>query len=547
MRRIILCSILILLLGCLGQNLYAVGETIYEIKVIGAVNIDPELVTSALSFRVGDTLDPEAVAKSIRNLYRMGIFSDIQVESEPYRTGVTILIKIQENPIVSSIEYIGFKAVKQERIDELVNVKVGSYWSEGVKNQLLNKLKNEYATKGFSNAEIQIFESRLPNNKIGLKVQVNEGKKVSIKQITFVGNSYFEDKTLQKKMKTKPASFLRSGHFEQEKFAADLQALTAFYKKNGFIDVVIGPYEIQPLGEKYIEIVINVYEGTKYNFGGITIEGNDFFSSEELQDIFTMKIGEPFDQEFFDNEMRKIYTKYFDEGFIYVSIIPNYVKEGDQLIVNLKINENNRARIHQIHITGNRKTKEKVIRRQLEVSPGDYFRQTQVMRSQQNIYNLGFFEQDIRLDYTPINNKDGDIDLQLDVIDRASGTANGGVGYNSQDKFVGQLSVSQNNLFGNNWSTSLTWEFGGNTQNFEFAFTNPNLLDTDILLGSNLYYTKKTWSSFYYEIYTRGAGIRVGQTIPWIDKTRAVAGYSLYSKKYRITNMNAIMADSTAV
>ena len=545
MRRIILCSILILLLGCLVQNLYAVGETIYEIKVIGAVNIDPELVTSALSFRVGDTLDPEAVAKSIRNLYRMGIFSDIQVESEPYRTGVTILIKIQENPIVSSIEYIGFKAVKQERIDELVNVKVGSYWSEGVKNQLLNKLKNEYATKGFSNAEIQIFESRLPNNKIGLKVQVNEGKKVSIKQITFVGNSYFEDKTLQKKMKTKPASFLRSGHFEQEKFDADLQALTAFYKKNGFIDVVIGPYEIQPLGEKYIEIVINVYEGTKYNFGGITIEGNDFFSSEELQDIFTMKIGEPFDQEFFDNEMRKIYTKYFDEGFIYVSIIPNYVKEGDQLIVNLKINENNRARIHQIHITGNRKTKEKVIRRQLEVSPGDYFRQTQVMRSQQNIYNLGFFEQDIRLDYTPIN-RDGDIDLQLDVIDRASGTANGGVGYNSQDKFVGQLSVSQNNLFGNNWSTSLTWEFGGNTQNFEFAFTNPNLLDTDILLGSNLYYTKKTWSSFYYEIYTRGAGIRVGQTIPWIDKTRAVAGYSLYSKKYRITNMNAIMADSTA-
>ncbi|HPV00018.1 MAG TPA: outer membrane protein assembly factor BamA, partial [Candidatus Cloacimonas acidaminovorans] len=430
MRRIILCSILILLLGCLAQNLYAVGEIIYEIKVIGAVNIDPELVTSALSFRVGDTLDPEAVAKSIRNLYRMGIFSDIQVESEPYRTGVTILIKIQENPIVSSIEYIGFKAVKQERIDELVNVKVGSYWSEGVKNQLLNKLKNEYATKGFSNAEIQIFESRLPNNKIGLKVQVNEGKKVSIKQITFVGNSYFEDKTLQKKMKTKPASFLRSGHFEQEKFAADLQALTAFYKKNGFIDVVIGPYEIQPLGEKYIEIVINVYEGTKYNFGGITIEGNDFFSSEELQDIFTMKIGEPFDQEFFDNEIRKIYTKYFDEGFIYVSIIPNYVKEGDQLIVNLKINENNRARIHQIHITGNRKTKEKVIRRQLEVSPGDYFRQTQVMRSQQNIYNLGFFEQDIRLDYTPIN-KDGDIDLQLDVIDRASGTANGGVGYNS--------------------------------------------------------------------------------------------------------------------
>jgi outer membrane protein insertion porin family len=100
------------------------------------------------------------------------------------------------------------------------------------------------------------------------------------------------------------------------------------------------------------------------------------------------------------------------------------------------------------------------------------------------------------------------------VLDKSSGVANGGVGYNSQDNFVGQLSVSQNNLFGNNWSSSLSWEFGGSTQNFEFAFTNPNLYDTDMLLGTNLYYTKKSWSSFFYEIYTRGASLRVGNPCP---------------------------------
>jgi outer membrane protein insertion porin family len=148
MQRFILCSILILLLGCLAQNLYAAGETIYEIKVIGAENIDPELVTSALSIRVGDSLDSEAVAKSIRSLYRMGIFSDIQIETEPYRTGVTLLVKVQENPVVSSIEYIGFKTIKKERIDELVSVRVGSYWSEGVKNQLLRTLKNDICLQG---------------------------------------------------------------------------------------------------------------------------------------------------------------------------------------------------------------------------------------------------------------------------------------------------------------------------------------------------------------------------------------------------------------
>ncbi|GAB1366715.1 outer membrane protein assembly factor BamA [Candidatus Cloacimonadaceae bacterium] len=545
MRRIIWSSFLIMLLVCGLSTLHAMGETIYEIKVSGAENIDEALVTTALSLRVGDALDSEDVAKSIRNLYRMGIFSDIQVETEPYRTGVSLIVKVVENPVLSNIEYIGFKAVKRDRIDELVSLRVGSYWSEGVKNQALRKLKGEYNTKGFSNASLQIFESRLDKNKVGIKIQVDEGKRVSIKQITFVGNENFDDKTLLKKMKTKPASFIRSGRFEQEKFDKDLQNLSAFYKKNGYIDVQVGPYELQQVGDKHMELVITISEGIKYNFGSIQISGNSHFTTETLMESFTQKSGEPFDQEKFDKQLSSVYSKYFDEGFIYIEIQPDYQKLADSLNVVLKVTENTRARIRQIHITGNKRTKEKVIRRQLEISPGDYFRQSQVVRSQQNIYNLGFFEQDIKLDYTPINQQ-GDVDLQIDVLDKSSGVANGGVGYNSQDNFVGQLSVSQNNLFGNNWSSSLSWEFGGSTQNFEFAFTNPNLYDTDMLLGTNLYYTKKSWSSFFYEIYTRGASLRVGQSLPWIDRTRAVAGYSLYSKKYRITNMTSILADSIA-
>jgi outer membrane protein insertion porin family len=188
-------------------------------------------VTTALSVRVGDALDSEDVAKSIRNLYRMGIFSDIQVETEPYRTGVSLIVKVVENPVLSSIEYIGFKAVKRDRIDELVSLRVGSYWSEGVKNQALRKLKGEYNTKGFSNATLQIFESRLDKNKVGIKIQVDEGKRVSIKQITFVGNENFDDKTLLKKMKTKPASIIRPAVLNRKKFDKDLQNLSAFYKK----------------------------------------------------------------------------------------------------------------------------------------------------------------------------------------------------------------------------------------------------------------------------------------------------------------------------
>ncbi|HON33213.1 MAG TPA: outer membrane protein assembly factor BamA, partial [Candidatus Syntrophosphaera thermopropionivorans] len=347
---------------------------------------------------------------------------------------------------------------------------------------------------------------------------------------------------LLKRMKTKPASLLRSGRFVEDKFEADLKSLSDFYKKNGFIDVKVGPYELRKIGDKYLELVLNIQEGAQYLLSGITVTGNEHFTTEKILSCFTLKYNEPFDQEKFDTQLANVYSLYFDEGFIYTYIDQEIQKEGNRLNIILKITEGNRARIRQINITGNRRTKDKVIIRALEIAPGDYFRQSQVIRSQQNIYNLGFFEPNIKLDYTPINSN-GDIDLEINVTDKPSGVANGGVGYNSADGFIGQLSVSMGNIMGNNWSSSLSWEFGRYTEDFQFSFTNPNFLDTDLLLGTSVYYTTKDWSSFYYKIYTRGASIRVGEYLPFIDRTRLLAGYSIYSKKYRITNMNMIMQD----
>lgn len=539
--HILPCLLLIFSLG----SLFAAGETIYEIRVEGAQTVADELITSTISLRTGDILDPEEVSKSIKQLYKMNVFSDIRVVSEPYKTGVNLLFKVKENPVLSHIEYQGMKVVKKERLDELITIRVGTFWSESQKQQLSSKLTNEYHTKGFSNAKVTVTETPAGEGKVSVIVSVDEGKRLSITQITFLGNDSFEDKRLLKQMKTKQASILRSGRFEQEKFDADLLNLAAFYKKNGYIDIKVGPYKLRQTGERSLELVITINEGIKYSLGSITVSGNSNFTSEAILQKFTLKAGEPFDQEKFDKQQSSVYMMYFDEGYIYVELAQEIKKEGELLNINLAISEGTRARIRQIHITGNNRTKEKVLRRQLDFAPGDYYRQSQALRSQQNIYNLGFFEQDIKLDYTPINNN-GDIDLQIDVIDKSSGVANGGVGYNSQDKFVGQLSLSQNNLFGNNWSSSLAWEFGGSTQNFEFSFTNPNFYDSDILLGSSLYYTRKEWSSFFYEIYTRGASLRLGQYLPWVDRTRLVMGYSLYSKKYRITDMASILQNASA-
>ncbi|MDD2332476.1 MAG: outer membrane protein assembly factor BamA, partial [Candidatus Cloacimonetes bacterium] len=498
MLRILKYSIATMIMVSFANLLFAAGETIYDIKVTGTQNIESELVLSAISLRVGDALDPEEVAKSIKNLYRLSIFADVEIHSEPYRTGLNLEIIVQEHPIVTEIKFEDFKVIKKDRLDELTSLRIGSYWSPYLKQQILMKLKAEYNSKGFNNAEVQVSEKLLEGNKIALELKAEEGRRVAIRHLTFLGNENFEDKKLLKRMKTKPANLFRSGRFEKDKFDADLVSLTSFYKKNGYIDVKITNWELKTINERTLELIITIEEGTKYTFGTIQAEGSEHFTGETILKSFTLKQGEPFDQESFDKQLGKVYSLYFDEGFIYARIEPEQLRDGDMLNINLKITEGARARIRQIHLTGNTKTKEKVLRRQLEIAPGDYFRQSQVIRSQQNIYNLGFIEPDIKLDYVPINNA-GDIDLNIDVLDKSSGVANGGIGYNSQDKFVGQLSITQNNLFGNNWSTGLKWEFGGNTQNVEFDFSNPYFLDEDILVGNSFYYTRKNWSSFYYE------------------------------------------------
>jgi outer membrane protein insertion porin family len=541
MSRLTLTAALLLML-C--GSLLAVGEVIYDIKVVGNQNVDASLILSAIALKTGDVLDGEEAAKSIKTLNNLSTFSSVQIDTEPYRTGVNVIITVAEYPIVSEVAYKGFSSVKKDRIDELVTLRKGSYWSPQLKSELIRKLKKEYYSKGYQNVDIKVEESSQAGQKVSLIIICNEGKRVSIRNISFTGNDQIDDKKLKKRMKTKTATLLRSGRFDQEKFDADLLNIIAFYQKNGFIDAKIDAWQLNPIDEKSLELVITVEEGLKYKFGTLTVSGNQQFTTETLLSKFSLKKGESFDQEKFNAQLGKVYSLYYEEGYIYVTIEPENTKDGDMLNINLKITENTRAKIHQINIAGNSRTKEKILRRQLEIAPGDYFRHSQVLLSQQNIYNLGFFEPDIKLDYKQINNN-GDIDLNLIVQDKSAGTANGGVGYNSADGFVGTLSVSENNLFGNNWSTSLKWEFGGSTQNFEYDFTNPNFLDSDMLLGLNLYNTEKTWSSFYYKIYTKGASLRAGLPIPWVNRTRVVFGYSLYAKKYRITDMDAILENES--
>jgi outer membrane protein insertion porin family len=529
-KRIQLSLIIILIAFSLfGQSNFE-NNLILEINVSGNINIDEQLIYSVMAFEVGDLLQEEEVSASIKNLYKLGVFEDIIIEVNDLEHGKSIQINVQEFPIIRSVEYLNNEKIKAAKFEESINLRRGNYWAPFFENEIKHKIMELYREKGYHLAQINFEAIPGEGNFIDLLVNIDEGSKVVIKAIKVHGNKQVPGKKILGKMKTKKRSLFRSGKFEQEKFENDLTLIIDYYNKLGFIDARIISWEKKLEDDRFV-IDIYVYEGESFYFGNIVVSGNDRFTDEIIISNFKFKDDEAFNLQKFNEQLAQVASMYHEEGYIYFNYDHELVKVGNRVDIKLNIKENTRAKIRKIHLVGNRKTKEKVIRRHLSIAPGDYYRQSRVRRTLSNIYNMGFFEPDLYPEPTPIN-QNGDIDLTINLNDRISGSANGGIALNSQEGLVGQLAVSHNNLFGNSWQSSVKWEFGSDTQNFTFNFTNPYFLDSNILLGFDIYLTTKEWST--YELRTNGGSIRIGKNVNFLDFAKVVGGYSFYQKKYRI-------------
>ena len=529
-------ALLLLIFLSLSVSLYSQSYIILDVRVVGNERINRDLILATSSLRIGDSFTPDMVSNAIRNLYNLAVFNDVNIEVEEINRGLRFTIIVDELPVIRNIRFEGNKAVNSSRMDELTILRIGSYWSPIVQSENTRRLLAEYRSKGFNLAEIN-YSIRETEEGLDIRVQVSEGRRLVVRDIVFAGNNQIEASRLHRQMKTKRRSFFRTGRFENEKFQEDIDLITQFYHNEGFIDARVLRTEEDITDNRNMTLTIFVEEGERFYFGSVRVTGNHHFTDEQLLSLFSFRENDIFNMDSFNKQMQAVASMYFEEGYIYSNYDPQINRIGNKVNVLIIIDENSRAKLHKIHITGNTRTKEKIIRRHLAVAPGDYFRQSRVIRSQQNIYNLGLFDPNIGLDYMPIN-AEGDVDLYLNIEDKTSGVANGGLGYNSRDSMVWQLSVSHNNLFGNNWQTNIAWEYSGSNQNIEIGFTNPYLFDTSVLFGFNIYHTQRDWIDSNFRLYTNGAGLRLGYPIKAIDHSRAIGGYSLYAKRYEIRNMD---------
>ena len=538
MKKIIFFILVALVTFCTTQ-VFAQVEYNYisDIEITGNINVTTQLIKSASGLALGQVYSTEKVTKAIQNIYKLGLFSDIQVEKVQSNMGVKVIIQVSEFPIVQDWQITGNKKIRLDDIKKQFRLVRGDYWSGERELEIKNKVLELYFSKGYRLAAVSFKEEPVVNNRIELTIVINEGHKVVVREISFKGNEKVTEKKLRRIIKTKKSGFLRSGVFDQEKFDEDLTRVVDYYNSKGYIDAAIIGWEPKYDENGRLFLTINLYEGNQYRIGTISIEGNTLFSQEILLRQLKFEKNEIFNSEEFDEKLNGIRSMYYEEGYIYSTVSPQINPQGEIVNINIFVQENNRAKVRQIYVEGNKKTKEKIIRRQLAIVPGDYFRQSLLIQSQRNIYNLGFFEPNIGLDYQPIND-DGDIDLIFQLEDKESGTANMGVNYDEEDKLTGFLSLSHNNLFGKAWGLKLTWEFSGSKQEYDISFTNPYFYDTNILVGADVYHQRNDWKNYNYKVIKSGGGFRIGTKIPWVNYAKVTTGYSITQKQYSILDIN---------
>jgi outer membrane protein insertion porin family len=495
------------------QTCLAAG--ISQIAVEGNRSVDQSLIVNMSGLTVGSELRPSLIQEAIRRIYAMNLFSDVQIGGEDSEEGVRLTIVVKEFPRLKGVEISGNKKIKKEELEEKAGLSAGKVIAPTDVKTAVDGMKSLYDEKGYLSAKIEsrLTETEIPGQ-VTLKLDIQEGKKVKIKKIHVEGTQAFKPSKIRKQMKNKKDRWWRGGEFKPEQYEEDKEKIIEFYHKEGYLDAQIvsdstwyGPEK----KELFIRIVLT--EGQRYNFGTVAWEGNQVFSTERLKQLTKFEEGEVYSQEKYDETLGEIYTLYQEEGYLYAQVEDKTTTRGNVVNISYNISEGVPANVRYVNIQGNTKTKDKVIRRELSILPGQKFRRSVLMRSLRDVMYLDYFS-NVEPDYEVL--PDGDIDLMIKVEEKPTGQFMFGAGYSARDKLVGNVGIGIPNLFGNGQQLKLNWDFGKTRNSVDFSFTEPWFRDTPTSVGLDLYKINRKWTDAYAEERT-GAGLRLGRRLRWPD------------------------------
>jgi len=489
------------------------SDQISTVKISGNHRIEAAAILQAVRVKAGEVLSPEKVDADIRAIYKLGHFTDVKAESDVKDGALVLEYAVTEKPIVREIKIEGAKEISTDKIRDAIEIKPNSVFSQKDLQKSVKKVKKLYTDEGYYLADISGDLSLRSDTEIHVIFRIKEGDKVLIQKIEFEGNHAFADKKLKKTMETGEKWFLSwltgAGTYKEDQLKNDVNLLTEFYMNNGYVNVKIGEPKVELLPDrKGLKVSIGITEGEQYRIGKLDFKGDLLETETVLSGKLKEKTGQLFSRADLRSDVFGLTDLYADKGYAFANASPitKLNPESRTIDITFDMEQGQKVSIDRINITGNTKTRDKVVRRELRLDEGDQYSSTALKRSKQNLMNTGFFEEANLA--TAKGSAADKLDLNVEVKEKPTGTFSIGAGYSSLDGIIGQGSVQQANFLGLGLKMNASASLGSKSQTYNLGLTDPYFMDTKWTLGADIYRNERQ-----YLDYTRratGGDIKAG-------------------------------------
>ncbi|MBW2335165.1 MAG: outer membrane protein assembly factor BamA [Deltaproteobacteria bacterium] len=501
-------------------------ETIVEVQIKGNQRIEEDAIRRILKIKKGDVYNLKNISDELKAVYGMGYYDDIRIETQTVADGKIIILIVKEKPTVRAILVEGNSWVyDDEEIKEVLTIRKGSILNINTIQSDMRRIEELYKEKNFYNVKIKFNVYPKKENQADIEYEIDEGKKFHIKKIIFVGNSAFSSGKLKGLMGTSEENilswFTSAGDLNEENLGQDVARLTSFYHNKGYVQARVGEPELK-FEEDGIIITIRIDEGPQFKVGEVTMSGDLIIPPEQLMKTVKIMEEEYYNRDILRLDVIRLTDIYADEGYANVDISPRIEQDPEKRIVNITfdIAKGKQVYFEAITISGNTKTRDKVIRRQLQVYEQGLYGGRRLKRSIQNLYRLDYFE-DIKVD-TVKGSADDKMRLRINVTEKNTGAFSFGAGFGNLENLFLTASIAERNLFGRGQTLALKGQLGAKTTRFTLSFTEPWLFDIPLSAGADVYNWSYDFST--YDKDSIGGNLRLGY--PLIDYTRINLTYT---------------------
>jgi len=471
---------------------------IREIAIEGNRRVQDAVILGRIQSKIGDPFAPASLREDVKAVFALGAFDDVQLKVEDFEGGVKVTFVVVERPLVREIAFLGNRAIKVDELREKADLRIGILYNPVDVQQAEERIRARYEELGYFRAKILPVTERTPEGDVRVVFRIDEGRKTKIDHIEFVGNRALSASRLKGVMKTKERQYLLfRATVQRKEFEDDIDRILALYADHGYIQARVESHEIV-VAEATDRLIlrIRIVEGPEFRFGKIGVTGNQVLPEAEIRRQVRIREGEVFSRAKLRRDVSAISELYSVIGRAFAEVAPQTITEAETRTVGVtfEIREGPEVYVERINISGNTKSSEKVLRRELRLAEGDLFSIQKLIRSRQRLFNLGFFDE-VAVTTAPGSSPER-IVINIEVKERPTGLVSVGAGFSSLDKLIGTVDVSQQNLFGRGQELFLRLRVGSRSQLANLGFTEPYLFDMPLSAGFDIFNSTRLFNDF---------------------------------------------------